>query len=403
MRLVLLKPTGNTDEAEGALVGNTILVAMPSPEMITSELPPTESAQASYFNVVYGAGAAQQASANLNKKKALTVDRQQYLDCARIRAERCPLFADKPINASGAESRLEEPGVPNGIARGAVEMESLQYVAPNLTGPATHGTPFSADQEQEDADDVEGSQAEADPEEPDAEHTCGRGLDALIAEENTNAEFLIGLDGTPDDDAVGKLAAFRAKVQMAEDAQKRIAAATVRAQKASAAEEASSRAAGASEHDSNNAMEAAADVAALLADHKSVCVDMRTLARSMGDRFQQEVEESVTAAHRKSTPATLRIHTGAPLSIFDPAAWVACLTQFSYGDCAPNLQRPATISWRLLFRYLMNREELGYHLDSDVELYGKPYVANADSRWNTPEFAALATDAVRKLAVLQST
>ena len=32
-----------------------------------------------------------------------------------------------------------------------------------------------------------------------------------------------------------------------------------------------------------------------------------------------------------------------------------------------------------------------------------PYVANADSRWNTPEFAALATDAVRKLAVLQST
>ena len=146
---------------------------------------------------------------------------------------------------------------------------------------------------------MEGHLDEADPEEPDAEHTCGRAPDALIAEENANAEFLIGLDGTPDDDAVGKLAAFRAKVQMAEDAQKRIAAATVRAQKASAAEEAPSTAAGASEHASNKAMEAAADVAALLADHKSVCVDMRTLARSMGDRFQQEVEESVTAAYRK--------------------------------------------------------------------------------------------------------
>ena len=30
-------------------------------------------------------------------------------------------------------------------------------------------------------------------------------------------------------------------------------------------------------------------------------------------------------------------------------------------------------------------------------------MANADSRWNTPEFAALAVDSIRKLLVLQST
>ena len=51
----------------------------------------------------------------------------------------------------------------------------------------------------------------------------------------------------------------------------------------------------------------------------------------------------------------------------------------------------------------MNREELGCHLDSDIEVHGKPYSANPDSRWNTPEFAAVAVDAVRKLSVLQST
>ena len=108
--------------------------------------------------------------------------------------------------------------------------------------------------------------------------------------------------------------------------------------------------------DASKVMESAADLAALLADHKSVCIDMRTLARSLGtEHFQQEIEESVTAAHRKSSPSTLRIYTGAPLSLFDPAAWVACLVQFFYGDCAPNLARPAKISWRLLFRYLMNR------------------------------------------------
>ena len=51
----------------------------------------------------------------------------------------------------------------------------------------------------------------------------------------------------------------------------------------------------------------------------------------------------------------------------------------------------------------MNREELEYHLASDVETYGKAYAANPDFRWNTPEIAALATNEVRKLTVLLST
>ena len=84
MRLVLLKPTDNTDESEKALVGNTILVAQPSPKMIAAELPPTEAEQTSYFNVVYGAGASEHASSKLGKKKALTIDRAEYLECARI-------------------------------------------------------------------------------------------------------------------------------------------------------------------------------------------------------------------------------------------------------------------------------------------------------------------------------
>ena len=76
MRMVLLKPTDNTDESEKALVGNTILVAQPSPEMIAAELPPTEAEQAADFNVVYGAGASEHASSKLAKKKALTIDRK---------------------------------------------------------------------------------------------------------------------------------------------------------------------------------------------------------------------------------------------------------------------------------------------------------------------------------------
>ena len=47
----------------------------------------------------------------------------------------------------------------------------------------------------------------------------------------------------------------------------------------------------------------------------------------MGEDFSDEIDRNVTAADRASNPATLRVHTGASLSLFDPAAWVACLTE----------------------------------------------------------------------------
>ena len=300
MRMVLLKPTDNTEESEKALVGNTILVAQPSPAMIAAELPPTEAEQATYFNVVYGAGASEHASSKLNKKKALTIERQEYLECARIRAERCPLFADHIINVAEADNRLPENGVPPGIMRGAVEMETLQYFEPNLSGPATNQTPFSADNDEDNADNAEDPLDEADLQE-NGDSGCCRAPDALIAEENANAEFLIGLDGSPDDDAVGKLAAFRAKAQLAEEAQKRISAATKRTHEASVAG-----------NDPSKAMESATDLAALLADHKSVCVDMRASAisghrslptrdrRECDGRAQKKQPSHIAHSHRSS-------------------------------------------------------------------------------------------------------
>ena len=149
MRIVLLKPNDDTDESEKAIVGNTILVAQPSPQLIAAQLPPTETEQASYFNVIYGAGTAEQGPQKLAKKKALIVDREEYLECARIRSERCPLFAEVPISAGTAQEHLPEVGVPYGTERGAVEMDTLEYFAPNLSGPATRDTPFSGDQDKD--------------------------------------------------------------------------------------------------------------------------------------------------------------------------------------------------------------------------------------------------------------
>ena len=144
---------------------------------------------------------------------------------------------------------------------------------------------------------------------------------------------------------MGRLASFRAKVQLAEDFAKRITTATTRLQQAR-------EQVGAAENTPDTVMDAAADLGALLADHKTVCVDLRSLARSMGKGFQEEIERSITAKDRKASPATLRVQTGVPLSLFDPTAWVATCTQFFDGDCAPNLDRPAKISWPVSYTHL---------------------------------------------------
>ena len=84
----------------------------------------------------------------------------------------------------------------------------------------------------------------------------------------------------------------------------------------------------ASGNDPDAALQSAAEEAALRADHKAVLVDLRTIARGMGEQFSEEIESNVTAANRASKPATSRVHTGAPLSLFDPAAWVASHAKF---------------------------------------------------------------------------
>jgi hypothetical protein len=59
-----------------------------------------------------------------------------------------------------------------------------------------------------------------------------------------------------------------------------------------------------------------------------------------------------------------------------------------------------------MFHYLMMREELEYHLPSDKDdprIPGCCYRAPAQSRWNTPEKAAIFSDVVREISVLQTT
>ena len=272
MRLVLLKPRDKTDEAEKGFVGNTILVAQPTPQQIASTLPPSEEEQVSYFNVVYSSGREE-----LAKKAALRVNRAEYLACARIRAERCALFASIRIDEAKAEVHLPVEGVPPGILHGALEMQSIEHFAPNLSGPASRQAPFCKTNEAEEAEARPEKELEEQEEEEkmkeEEDGGCFRAPEALIAEENANAEYLIGLEESPQDCSVAKLAAFRAKLRLLSEHGRKLTAAARRQAQAAEAPDAQ--------------MELAADAAAVSADHRSACVDLRVLAKRMGSSFQE--------------------------------------------------------------------------------------------------------------------
>ena len=121
----------------------------------------------------------------------------------------------------------------------------------------------------------------------------------------------------------------------------------------------------------------------------------------MGDDYQQKMIDALVSARASKSIAltgkTLHIKSGQPVNIFDPPAWAAAFTEFLYGDCAPNLGRPAPTSLRLQLYYLTMREELEYSLDTDKDdplIAGDCYKAPAQSRWNTPDFIAIFADVV---------
>jgi hypothetical protein len=103
----------------------------------------------------------------------------------------------------------------------------------------------------------------------------------------------------------------------------------------------------------------------------------------------------------------LNVQSGKALSMFDPAAWPCCHTEFFYGDCIPfDNTRPKFIPAHDVFRILLNREELEYSLPQDEAselMHGKVYKALTTSRWDSPEMVAVFADTMRRKEILTKT
>jgi len=330
---------------------------------------------------------------------ALKVDPQEYIKCMKLRQRINPVFKEVHMNEEQVTSQWPRAEVPQSLIDGAQGLDTLNTFKPTLDGPASlkastcqlptteHAQEFG-EEEQDGVSCAHQQLQEGSAASPNA-------ADTLAALLSMPAEIMIGLQEEESQDPVDLMVVFQKKLELVQEAGTRIHALE---QKRLAAKEA------------DEATRAAAALAAERARHSTACVDLRGLATKMGQSFQDKLTDAIAAAHQQhaksNTPKTLHIRSGKPVNSFEAPAWSAGFVEFFFGDCAPFLERPRHVEPRLQFAYLARREELEYSLESDHDndlIPAEGYKAPAHSRWDTPEFAAIFADTVRKLNILNST
>jgi len=109
-KLILGK--GDPSELSSALVGNSVLLAQPSPGNIYDMLPPPPENMSDALSVIFTTS-----RSDVKRAKPLQIPRNLYLECAQLRRRICYAFADVSV---GDASHFPEAGVPSEIGRGYI-------------------------------------------------------------------------------------------------------------------------------------------------------------------------------------------------------------------------------------------------------------------------------------------
>ena len=205
---VILK-RGAPEEQPLGLAGNTIMLTQPKTSEIIPMLPPPREELTEGFAVLFTTG-----RQDVKKAKMLEVPREQYLRCARIRAEVCEPFCDVKVSPERAAELLPEQGVPDAFVQAALEVQEAECFHPTMTGPASMRIPDAPEEDR----------LQAEPEEGDANGDEGgpacHGDQDAVAEEHGElsgqimAENLIGLDEAHVDDPGARFAVLQRKLQL---------------------------------------------------------------------------------------------------------------------------------------------------------------------------------------------
>ena len=401
------------DEQSVGLAGNCILLTQPKSSEVIQTMPPPCAMLTENFVVLFTTS-----RQDVRKAKMLHVPREQYLRCARLRTEVCEAFADAIVSEEAALESLPEQGVPEAFVEGALEVREAEHFKPSMLGPATMRIPDAAAEGE-----VEARQETEEVNTGDNEDHC-EDTHGAVAQEHSErvdqgtAENLIGLEEAHVDDPGARFSVLQRKLEMLQKETRKL-------EQRERQRESATR----------TVAELQAGIEGQREHCKQVALDIRELAKKMGTKYVLELERAASAAEVHTRPCGdaqelvangcagssgapaenassgdasqraappramgLKVQAGAALSSFDARCWPLCFTEFFYGDCAPNLERPTPLTFKQIFSYLMMREELEYSLEGDTE----PYRAKAMSRWDKPKFAMVFASVTRSLRLLQS-
>ena len=291
---------GARDVQPLGLNGNCILLTQPKSNEIIQTLPPPTANFMDSFVVLFTTS-----RQDVRNAKMLEVPREQYLRCARLRAEVCEAFADVTVSEKAAQELLPEQGVPEAFVEGAVEAREAEHFKPTMLGPASMRNPDAAAEEE-----VEALPETEEVETSESEGHCD-GTPGAVAEEHSErvdqcmAENLIGLEEAHVDDPGARFAVLQRKLEMLQKETKRLE------QK---------------EQQRESAMRTAAELQAGIEGQREQCnqvaLDIRDMAKKMGATYELELERAASAATAQA-PTGLKVQAGAALSSFDTKCWHA--------------------------------------------------------------------------------
>jgi len=340
----LLLGAGRREERQSGTTGNHVLVSQGSPS-IREVLPPSSRQLSDSFVAVFG-----QDKEDLSKCQLLTVSRNAYKTLAEERVRVNSAFVRTIIDQQAVEA-LPENGVPQQLIECAVQMPEVDKYAATRCGPGTIRDPLDAAQEDDDASDEisDASSNEGLKEHAATEMASSVGQPASKTSDPqlNQLETPLGLDPTSTPAFVQHVAAFKAQLDLVQDAVKQMRRAA-QPTDASAAQPA-------------NASDATAQAAAEEECFRTV-LDLREAAQKLDKHKFQEKAKLLDDVDNKA----MFVPGNKLLSMFDSSTWTQCFSEFWYGDALPNMseqQQKPRLTFEELFEALPDREELEYQLD----------------------------------------
>ena len=159
---------------ETGLTANSILLAQPTADIPSMELPPPPDALVDSFNVVFT-----RSLDDLSKAEWARVNREEYMQIVTQRHLQCPAFKNINVRRDLATARLPIDGVPEHITACATQVSGSEHAPMRLDGPASRAPDSS---KVDDGGHTSSEDTECEQSDNDAENaSCTTGAEASIA------------------------------------------------------------------------------------------------------------------------------------------------------------------------------------------------------------------------------